>query len=696
MWIERIEVENFLLFKHLAVSFDSGLNVVFGPNEGGKSSLFKAISAALFSDVSSRGSESRAFARWGCRMLFRLEVDFFLGAEKYRLVRDFADRYQAIESEGGKTPIARGKNVNEFLRNRLPISDRRLFERVAAVSHEELSLVSEDSSGISDMLEEILAGTGEAQSPAEVASYLRKKLEEMRRGLDRPANRENWGPVKRFSEEKQLLEKELVEARENVDKRSEITRKIATLTDEIRRVDEKIGSLSLLIRLAKSYIELKEKLSRTKKKAEELRKRKERAEKLIESYKSAANAMARSPERLRNMELEELFGIKSALEREKELESLSRSKSYPRTLFSVLLFAGLICLVAGAALGYFFARSFFFMCVVGAMAMILYFLRGKIFVEGGAIAYSKELQELRKSRSEWAGDRGVEDARSLLYGMIESCSKIREMEARLDELSSSTDISKDLIVENLDREYGNSSLETRALEEELREIEPYALEAEVLLQKEKEARDLASQRESLQQEISKLEKSLAALPESDLALLRERYESVTQDLSRARRKSRVLEIAGEVLEEARRRVSLSLASSIPRRVEEILSRLSEGRYCSIYMDPHSMAIELVPADTDGDRGDEADEIPERISPEYLSQGTRDIVYLAVRLALVEFLSSRESQPIFLDDPFVHLDPRRRLRAIEMVRQFSSSHQILLFTCDPAYRDIGAHLVEIAR
>jgi len=39
---------------------------------------------------------------------------------------------------------------------------------------------------------------------------------------------------------------------------------------------------------------------------------------------------------------------------------------------------------------------------------------------------------------------------------------------------------------------------------------------------------------------------------------------------------------------------------------------------------------------------------------------------------------------------------RRERAIELIRDFSRTHQVVLFTCDPFYRGLGQHLVELAR
>jgi len=108
-----------------------------------------------------------------------------------------------------------------------------------------------------------------------------------------------------------------------------------------------------------------------------------------------------------------------------------------------------------------------------------------------------------------------------------------------------------------------------------------------------------------------------------------------------------------------------------------------------------MAIETVPAPDDLPAGRDVSAVPERIDTAVLSQGARDQVYLAVRLALVDLMSGGDPQPLFLDDPFVHFDPERRERAFALIETFARTHQVVIFTCDPRYRELEARLIELA-
>jgi uncharacterized protein YhaN len=64
----------------------------------------------------------------------------------------------------------------------------------------------------------------------------------------------------------------------------------------------------------------------------------------------------------------------------------------------------------------------------------------------------------------------------------------------------------------------------------------------------------------------------------------------------------------------------------------------------------------------------------------LSEGTRDQLFLALRLAaLEEYLKTNEPQPLILDDTFVHFDDTRTRNAFSALVEFSASTQVIYFT-----------------
>ena len=66
----------------------------------------------------------------------------------------------------------------------------------------------------------------------------------------------------------------------------------------------------------------------------------------------------------------------------------------------------------------------------------------------------------------------------------------------------------------------------------------------------------------------------------------------------------------------------------------------------------------------------------------LSTGARDQLYLAIRLAISEYLSRGHSPlPLLLDDPFATSDDGRTRTGMRLlIEQFSRHHQIIVLTC----------------
>ena len=65
----------------------------------------------------------------------------------------------------------------------------------------------------------------------------------------------------------------------------------------------------------------------------------------------------------------------------------------------------------------------------------------------------------------------------------------------------------------------------------------------------------------------------------------------------------------------------------------------------------------------------------------LSRGTREQLFLALRLALIHsFENNSEPLPVVLDDILVNFDAKRKTAVQKGLEQFASSHQVLLFEC----------------
>lgn len=65
---------------------------------------------------------------------------------------------------------------------------------------------------------------------------------------------------------------------------------------------------------------------------------------------------------------------------------------------------------------------------------------------------------------------------------------------------------------------------------------------------------------------------------------------------------------------------------------------------------------------------------------YFSTGYKDLIYICMRLSLIDCLFEEEKPFIILDDPFVNLDESKIKNATNLLNQLSKEYQIIYFIC----------------
>ena len=66
--------------------------------------------------------------------------------------------------------------------------------------------------------------------------------------------------------------------------------------------------------------------------------------------------------------------------------------------------------------------------------------------------------------------------------------------------------------------------------------------------------------------------------------------------------------------------------------------------------------------------------------DYYSEGTKNLIEICVRFALVEALFTEDKPPIILDDPFVNLDGEKLSNALKFLEKISKEYQIIYLIC----------------
>jgi uncharacterized protein YhaN len=77
---------------------------------------------------------------------------------------------------------------------------------------------------------------------------------------------------------------------------------------------------------------------------------------------------------------------------------------------------------------------------------------------------------------------------------------------------------------------------------------------------------------------------------------------------------------------------------------------------------------------------------------YLSRGTAEQLYLSMRFALAEEYAGKAVLPLIMDDILVNFDEHRMESCLQVIKELSQRHQILLFTCHVHVRDAAKRLI----
>ena len=190
-----------------------------------------------------------------------------------------------------------------------------------------------------------------------------------------------------------------------------------------------------------------------------------------------------------------------------------------------------------------------------------------------------------------------------------------------------------------------------------------AIHADIDRTKENQSK-LHQQRGEFLQEVKMLGED-SRLDEARLEL-----NAIETEIAKLKKQWQILATSTKMLETIRESYESKRQPETLKEASLYLERLTEGHYTRIW-------TRLVGEELLVDNDEE-----ETITVDKLSRGTREAVYLSLRMALVGAYARRGAVlPMVLDDVLVNFDSRRAKQAAELLCEFSrNGYQILMFTC----------------
>ncbi len=259
------------------------------------------------------------------------------------------------------------------------------------------------------------------------------------------------------------------------------------------------------------------------------------------------------------------------------------------------------------------------------------------------------------------------------YYNISTVSKLKEIREKLKQFNN---YKRDL---NNNRLRFNDLLQSKSLLEieiELRKLIQNQLEvAENNYQDKDNYQDKIEDEETLIEQLNEIREQITIIKVEAESLSREYREIAEIEeeiiyeellLNEMNIKKKVYETIRETIDEVTDELQHNFAPLLNKTVSSIIESVTDNKYQDIKINPEMLMRLVDPVSN------------KTISANQLSCGTVDLFYIALREALASWINKDKQLPMLMDETFAHFDNDRLEAALNLFAK--SSHQVILFTC----------------
>lgn len=706
MYIKKIFVESFGKLEKLTLDFSSGLNVIYGENEVGKSSITAFIKFMLygFSHANKRTvaeNDKKHYLSWSSAEASGY-MDIEQNGRAYKIVRKTTPKSEEAilyDMDKGERVNVKGE-IGEYL---LGVPYETYASCAQSLQSDGLSV---GGSVLSQQLSNILFSADEDISSKKALTSLDRERITLRHKTGKD------GKLWELSAQKEALLDEFEKAKK------ENSEYIALRSQREKLIDQSEKNLELLEESTKEYDSFKlyektgllDELDKLKKETLEKKKRAmELCEKLskpwskdlcgelgliLSQIRASESALKEAKTKCFNLE-EEGREYENVYDRQTLTKDLENSKKLKKAikLFTALFIIAFCGALVCAALGFLQNNNVYLGAAVFLPLAILFAILGA--------SKKKALSRLRGKYNDEDVEESAEKMLSLIerheqYEKEKASSAFYEAECRKryseaisnakayfgDEELEGKELFEKIIHEqkNLkvcDDAWGEvevSALAVKRLMEsadfeylkKIKETVPPPTKTEAQIRRENDF--LQNKQKVLTSQLHDCETKLEVLRATakEPAEVYARLAQTEEELASENRRFEALELAILALTEAGDDLRRGVSPKIAQYAREILEKSSHGKYGLIIADKE-MSLQL-----------EIDGVPKSI--DYLSSGTKDLVYVAFRYGLARLLFSDELPTLIFDDSFGRIDDTRLKELMSLLGEISKQTQIMIFTC----------------
>ena len=628
MRINSLYMTHFGCFHQRKLDLYPGINVIYGENEAGKSTVHQFIQAMLFGVERLRGKASKKdeysrFQPWDGGRNYEGAMEIEHDGETYRLVRNFYKEDEIFKVEQlstGKEILLPGGQVDALVEG----LTRNTFQNTLSIRQLESRVDARFGLSLQAYMANIQRTKSQDVDLGRTLDYLRK---EKKSCLDRSSEKRlqelqlQMDALDVGEVERQQLQKNIQEQQEQLDSIRKEMKSEHRADMESRKIEQKerLEAIRLIEEnnhIAAQYQQKRSAYEKMKQEAAEddFDELKEQWEEANETYDALSDRYS------------QLMGRNLAI------------------LFSIAMF-GLIPVL----LVFFLKNSILLrMGAVGIFIVILLFtailLQSRRRHMGKKVRESKEnLDEIHDQMEQHMfGHGSKEQLRQLKEEMQLLRKKYEEVQIPLQPYLEKygDDISLDM-----DEDMDNETVQfLREKEEKLtKSLERLLVQKEMLEQKDMD-------RENLELEIRQL----------------------SEEVDESRKQAGVIDECIQIIHDLSEDIHSDFGPALNQEMSRMLKELTKGKYERVVVD-NEMHLKV-------DTGSGF------VDAEQLSSGTREQLYLALRLAMIRLLFPKKNMPVILDDSFVFYDDNRLKRTLAWIHD-QGFEQVIIFSCQ--HREMDA-------
>ena len=655
MQINKIKINNYGKLKEKEIQLKNGINIIYGKNEAGKSTLLNFISNSFYGiSKNKRGKEISNFEKYmpwsGEDFSGKLEYELDNG-EKFEIFRDFKKKNPKIFNEN-KEDISKQFNIdknkgNEFFYEQTKV-DEELFFSTIVVNQQEVKLGKQEQNILIQKLAN-LVGTGDDN-----VSYKRAIDRINRRQLDEiGTQRSREKPINIIERDIENLQKEKEELEKYKNFKYEIEENKNILNEEINNLENKnnyLKEIKLLNenqKIEKEKIKIKENI-----KNENLEKINLLKNKINEIKENNKNILEINNKKIKNNK-------KNNLEKNKSNKKLI-------LFFILIIILNIIqfIVIKNKLINY------IFLLTVPTDLIFSIFLKIK---ENKKI---KKQEKIEKNKINELEKINLEI--NNLNNEINLLEKNNdELEKEINNLKNNFNLKINSEKEKIKNKYLNKiEKNNNKLKNKINNFDNLINLKEISLE------NINYEIQEIENEISHQKIKLHTLdldkiniePRLDnLSKIEEKLVNDNFKMSTLKDLEKSMELAKQILADSYEKMKNTVTPKFTQNLSENISKITDGKYTNIkFNDEEGLIVEL-------DNGN-------YVNASQLSIGTIDQLYLSLRLSMVEELSE-EKMPIILDEAFAYYDEDRLENILKYINDKFMNHQIIIFTCTDREKDI---------